>query len=361
MSDWEKRFLDDARRRRLSPRTIEWYEWEIKSFHDHGVDLSSCGKKELLSLIDYYTHKSVSYARTSMIFLKSCLVFLGREELAKLIVLPRDKDRERRVKEKLLSADEVKKLIAEAPSLQDRLLIELLYESGARRGEIYNLRIKDVQFDEYSAILNLTGKSGTRRIRVYSCIPDLRSHLNNHPDKDDANARLFRFGRKESSEFSDYSLYMHVARLGERILGKPIHPHQFRHTRATSDSSLFTDRELMLRFGWTQPNMISIYSHLSMRDLDEKDLVLHGLKKKEEILKPITQVQKCQRCGEENAPIAVYCVKCGETLEKGKYAAEFQKTKGEMQKRDVMIRDLAEKFEQATKRLENLERKLKER
>jgi mannitol/fructose-specific phosphotransferase system IIA component (Ntr-type) len=40
---------------------------------------------------------------------------------------------------------------------------------------------------------------------------------------------------------------------------------------------------------------------------------LHGLKRKEEILRPISQVIKCV-CGQENAPIALYCVGCGALL-----------------------------------------------
>jgi ribosomal protein L40E len=35
---------------------------------------------------------------------------------------------------------------------------------------------------------------------------------------------------------------------------------------------------------------------------------------KEEILRPIIQIQKCKLCGTENAPIAVYCNKCGQIL-----------------------------------------------
>ena len=67
-------------------------------------------------------------------------------------------------------------------------------------------------------------------------------------------------------------------------------------------------------FGLTQPGMISVYSLLSQRDVDGKDLVPQGLKSKEEVLKPITQIQKCESCGEQNAPIAISCSKCGEIL-----------------------------------------------
>jgi len=99
--------------------------------------------------------------------------------------------------------------------------------------------------------------------------------------------------------------------------------------------------------------MINIYSHLSMRDVEEKDLILHGKRRKEEALKPLVEVRKCRECGEENAPIAVYCVKCGKVL-------SFELPREEMKKRDEAIRNLTQKSEEATKRLENLERRLKE-
>jgi ribosomal protein L40E len=90
----------------------------------------------------------------------------------------------------------------------------------------------------------------------------------------------------------------------------------FRHTAATRDVRYFTDREAMKLFGWSKPDMVGVYGHLSMKDVDDKDLVLHGLKTKEEIVRPIMQIQKCAKCGEENAPIALYCTKCGRVLSK---------------------------------------------
>jgi integrase len=52
-------------------------------------------------------------------------------------------------------------------TLQDRLIFELLDETGGRRGEIASLRIKDIQFekigDTLTAILWLNGKTGVRR------------------------------------------------------------------------------------------------------------------------------------------------------------------------------------------------------
>ena len=58
------------------------------------------------------------------------------------------------------------------------------------------------------------------------------------------------------------------------------------------------------------------------------------VKKKEEILQPIAQVQKCWSCEEENAPVAVYCHSCGESLaltqmkDMDKFIAKFLEKQG---------------------------------
>jgi hypothetical protein len=159
------------------------------------------------------------------------------------------------------------------------------------------------------------GKSGTRLRRVYSVVADLRAYINNHPNRDDPLAPLFLTETGKPLK-TPQSVYGMVRRLSLKVLKHPIHPHQFRHTKATKDSSYFTDREMMKLYRWKKTDMVSVYSHLSMKDVDDKDLVLHGLKSKEEILRPIVEVIKCAKCHQENAPIALYCAKCGVVLSK---------------------------------------------
>ena len=244
---------------------------------------------------------------------KMALRHLKRKDLAEILVYPKIPDVGEKIATKVLKPEDRAKLIREAPTLQDRLIIELLDETGGRKGELYKLRIRDVQFENIgerqTAILQLSGKTGTRRRRVYECVPDLRAQINNHPRKSDPDATLLL--AKNGNAYTIDMFYHTVTELGKHILERPIHPHMFRHTRCTEDSRFYTDREMMKMFGWKTPQMVGVYSHLSMRDVDEKDLVLHGLKKKEEILQPIMQIRRCPKCNYENAPIAIYCGECG--------------------------------------------------
>ncbi len=310
--DWLEPFLAQYRRQGASPRTVDRYGRILRSVHErYNIDLQSVSEELLLQHLDSYQQNHSGATNLLYVFLvRKALEFLKRKDLVEKLKLPKKPEPAASVK--TLTSKERKQLIERAPTVQDRLLIEILDETGARIGEIANLRIKHVQFDEYSGILSLTGKTGTRRRRVYACTPDLRAHLNNHPHREDPESAVFV--NSKGKPFRSWDYYRTVRLLGQRILKKDIHPHIFRHTRATEDSRHFTDQEMMKLFGWKRPDMVMVYSHLSMRDVDDKDLILHGLKSREEVLKPVTQIQRCRNCNEENAPLAIYCVKCGRTL-----------------------------------------------
>jgi integrase/ribosomal protein L40E len=309
--DWLEPFLADYRRRGSSPKTVYRYGMVLRSLNDYHINLRTVTETALLEHIDTYQQNHAPATNRLHIFLiRKALEFLDRKDLAANVKLPKRADPVASVK--TIPAEDRKQLIEKAPTLQDRLLIEILDETGARIGELGNLRIKDCQFDEYSGILSLTGKTGTRRRRVYASTPDLRNHLNNHHGRDNPESAVF-YNPKTGKAYEYWDYYRRIRWLGHKVLKTDISPHKFRHSRATEDSRNFTDREMMQLFGWKRPDMVAVYSHLSMRDVDNKDLILHGLKSRDEILRPLVQVQHCEKCNEENAPLAIFCVKCGET------------------------------------------------
>jgi integrase len=313
---WLERFVTWKRRSgRVKESSLQEYVYQLGRFQrDFQVDLEQSGLDAIQVGLDRYHEKHNQNGFVMMVGLvKDALGFLKRRDVNDEIRMPARQDRTENVREQIIPEKDLVRLIKEAPNLRDRLMIELFLELGSRRGEMANLRIKDVQFDEYSAVLTLTGKTGVRSRRVYDATPDLRAYLNNHPRKEDPFAPLL-FTVHGTKPLSYEGIYQRVKVLSQRILGYHVNPHRFRHTKATLDSRLFTDRELMMLNGWTKAETVNVYSHLSMRDVDDKDLVLHGLKSKEEILRPIMQIQHCSKCKEENAPVAIYCNSCGATL-----------------------------------------------
>jgi hypothetical protein len=83
--------------------------------------------------------------------------------------------------------------------------------------------------------------------------------------------------------------------------------------------------------------------HLSMKDVDDKDRVLHGFKSKEEILCPIMEIIKCPQCQRENAAIAMHCVKCGAVLSKQSTSEAIREEVREIlkEKAPELLRDLS--------------------
>ena len=221
----------------------------------------------------------------------------------------------RKLPEDILTQDEVKKLADSCLNPRDRALILLLYESGARAGELIGINLKDITFDEYGAVIMLNGKTGMRRVRVIDCVPDIKVWLNNHPRANDQSAPLFIELRGKYNNLGNHATLANIIKAAKRRAGltKRIHPHLFRHSRATHLAQDFTEQELKIIFGWSGGSrMPSTYVHLSGADLDRKMLQKRGLTldnspQKAEELKPIT----CKNCQCENSSTARICTQCG--------------------------------------------------
>jgi len=56
---------------------------------------------------------------------------------------------------------------------RDKALVSGLYESGVRISEWLGVKIKDIIFDDYGAKIKVTGKTGTRQIRLIDSVPYL--------------------------------------------------------------------------------------------------------------------------------------------------------------------------------------------
>jgi ribosomal protein L40E len=197
-------------------------------------------------------------------------------------------------------------------------MLFVLYESGARAGELLSLRLRDIELDKYGAVIRVRGKTGARRIRIVTAVPDLQLWLNMHPSGNDLNAPLWPKERDPTSSIGVARLEHMVRRYAKKAgISKKVHPHVFRHSRATHLAKVLTEAQLREFFGWTKQSEIpSIYVHLSGRDVDQTLLKHYGVEVEEEeragaMLKP----KMCVRCGFHNPPTARYCARCSAALD----------------------------------------------
>ncbi len=243
-----------------------------------------------------------------------------------------------RVKEKkarmvdVLNEEEVQRLI-EACSKIDfelKVLVETIYETGARVGEILSLRRKDVEFDEYGARVYIrTSKSEYRCVRVILYATDL-SRLCEGKDPEDY---IFSY---------EYKWYLKKLTKAWELAGLPQTKRKFhilRHSRATEllRKRIFTEQEMMKWFGWKTREMIDVYSHITMEDVEERYLSSLLPQLNNNLNNKGFNTKLCPRCG---FPIGKndynYCPRCGHPLS---IEASFEALK-KAEKRDKEIEEV---------------------
>jgi integrase/ribosomal protein S27AE len=233
----------------------------------------------------------------------------------------------------LLTRDEILKLIDHAEKLRDKALIALLYDTGARPGEILNLRVKDVKLNRTHGEIYVNGKTGMRRIPIVFSIPYLERWLNSHPEKDNPEAKLFpklKTGRG-GDDLTEAGLTMLLKRIAKRAgIRRRMYAYVFRHSRLTELANILREHQLKAFAGWAAGSrMAEHYVRLAGLDLDSSLFEFYGIpqEKREPALKP----RICPRCQALNEPNAVTCSKCGLILDE-RYAASTIEISHELRK-----------------------------
>ena len=228
--------------------------------------------------------------------------------------------------EQLITREDIIRLVDACDKPRDRALIMLMWDSGARIGELLSLNIGHVQFDRYGAVVIVTGKTGMRRLRLISSVPDIQTWINMHPLRADANAPLFvtsrRYGhepRRMSARTVENRLKYVAQKLG---MTKPIHPHAIRHarltdlTRSNGKKQGLSEMELRLVAGWEKNSaMPEVYIHLSGADVERKLLENAGfIDDTPDPADTALEPRQCPRCKALNAHDALYCATCSMAL-----------------------------------------------
>lgn len=221
----------------------------------------------------------------------------------------------------LITESEMSLILENCKNPRDRALFSLLYDSGCRIGELMTLRNKDVDYDQYGAVLSVAGKTGYRKVRVVgNSISYLREWQNSHPHRKDENFWLFcgisDSTRDKAMTYDDLhsALKKTLRRAG---IKRRIYPHLFRHTRATILASRVTEAPLEAQMGWIHGSrMTQTYVHLSGRDQDKAILKAYGIEVQDDAPIESERPLNCPRCNEPNDRIARFCWKCGMILDK---------------------------------------------
>lgn len=129
-----------------------------------------------------------------------------------------------------ISDEDIERLRDHCEVTRDIAIIDLLYSTGIRVGELVNLDIKDINFEERECIVY--GK-GEKERRVYFDAK-AKLHLQNYIEtRNDRNPALFVTLDAPFERLKISGVEIRLRELGRKLNMKKIHPHKFRRTMAT--------------------------------------------------------------------------------------------------------------------------------
>ncbi len=221
---------------------------------------------------------------------------------------------------KMLTADEVTKIIAAGRTSRDHAILAMLYEGSARPIEIITAKWGDLSFDEYGCVWNTAGKTEKNRyVRLIMAAPYLKQWRNDYPEDLDPDAPLFVTLRRPHRALSSSGLRVIIEKTAARSgIKKAIFPYLFRHSRITAMIADETPESIVKSQAWgsLRTNQLATYTHLSGTDIDRVLLARAGIitdaPKTPAGVRPI----QCGWCNEINAPTNKFCAQCGAGLTK---------------------------------------------
>lgn len=130
----------------------------------------------------------------------------------------------------VITDEEIEKMRDHCDNLRDLAIIDLLYSTGIRIGELVRLNIDDVNFEERECIV--FGK-GDKERRVYFDAKTKIHLLGYLGERTDNNPALFVTLDSPHERINISGIEIRLRRLGREIGISRVHPHKFRRTMAT--------------------------------------------------------------------------------------------------------------------------------
>lgn len=228
-------FISSKQIEGCSDRTIKYYKEIIDKFNDSfDKSIKKITTEEIRSYLSNY--KEISTCGSTTIdnirrVLSSFFSWLEDEDY----IIKSPIRRIHRIKtpttvKEVLTDENLEKLRDECENIRDLSLIELLISTGMRVGELVNLNISNLNFEDRSCIV--LGKGNKEREVYFDAKTKL--HLKEYISKrNDDNDALFVSLREPHQRLSISGIELIVRNLGVNTNINKVHPHKFRRTLAT--------------------------------------------------------------------------------------------------------------------------------
>ncbi|MCI1655323.1 MAG: tyrosine-type recombinase/integrase [Lachnospiraceae bacterium] len=228
-------FLDAKTIEGCSARTIDYYRTTVRHlFHCVDTPVRKMTTDEIRAyLVDYQKINNCGKVTVDNIRRNISSFFSWLEEEDYILKSPMrriHKIKAKTVVKETISDEAIEKMRDMCGEMRDLAMIDLLYSTGMRVGELVNLNITDVDFEQRECIV--FGK-GDKERRVYFDAKTkihLKEYIESRIDK---NPALFVTLDAPYDRLKISGVEIRIRNLGRSLGMNKIHPHKFRRTMAT--------------------------------------------------------------------------------------------------------------------------------
>jgi integrase/recombinase XerD len=228
-------FLDAKRIEGCSERTIQYYQVTLKHLLSRiEIPIRKITTEDVRKyLVDYQKINNCSKVTVDNIRRNISSFFSWLEEEDYILKSPMRRIHKIKTKQQVketISDEGIELLRDNCKCIRDLAMIDLLYSTGIRVGELVNLNIKDVDFEARECVV--FGKGDKERKVYFDAKAKL--HLQQYlKQRTDRNPALFVTLDAPHDRLKISGVEIRLRKLGKHLHMNKIHPHKFRRTMAT--------------------------------------------------------------------------------------------------------------------------------
>lgn len=234
-NEYLKLFLDAKRIEGCSDRTLQYYRVTVEHMlSEIETPIRKMTTDEIRAyLVEYQKRGSCSKVTIDNIRRNISSFFSWLEEEDYILKSPMrriHKIKTKTVVKEVISDESMEKMRDACEEIRDLAIIDLLYSTGIRVGELVRLNIADIDMEQRECVV--FGK-GDKERRVYFDAK-AKVHLSEYiASRDDDNPALFVSLDRRHNRLAISGVEIRIRELGRRLSLDRIHPHKFRRTMAT--------------------------------------------------------------------------------------------------------------------------------
>ena len=233
--EYLKMFIDAKQIEGCSARTLQYYQVTVEHLLKNiDIPIRKVTTDEIRTyLAEYQQRNNCSKVTVDNVRRNISSFFSWLEEEDYILKSPMRRIHKIKTKQpvkEIISDEMIEMLRDHCRCTRDLAMIDLLYSTGIRVGEMVGLNISDIDFEERECIVY--GK-GDKERRVYFDAK-AKLHLQNYiKTRNDTNPALFVTLDAPYERLKISGVEIRVRELGRRLNIEKIHPHKFRRTMAT--------------------------------------------------------------------------------------------------------------------------------